>query len=136
MNRHRGAVGALLLAAACWAPPARPGATGATGAAPPAVARLPVRVDFVPPLRTPGAVWFACENGFSGSVAAPCSGVDLRLPPGPATLTLKTEGAARELVVVVVPGMPPVRWRLGPPPRRSAAAGNVPPGVASRPAPR
>lgn len=130
MSRRRWTAAALLLAAACGAPPAAPPVRAAVAE------RLPVRVDFVPPLRSPGSVWFACENGAGGSVAAPCSGVDLRLPPGPATLTLKHEGTVRELVVVVTRGMAPVRWRLGAAPRRRSDAGNGARGVAGRPAAR
>lgn len=124
--RRHPAVVALLLAAACGAPPAP------TGGRSPAPERLPVRVDFLPPLRAPGALWYACENGSGGSVTAACSGVDLRLPPGPATLTLKADGAVREHVVVVTRGMAPVRWQLAPPASRGAATGNRAPTVAGR----
>jgi hypothetical protein len=130
MSRRRWIVAALLAAGACGAPPA------ASDTRAPAVERLPVRVDFVPPLQWPGSVWFACETGAGGSVAAPCSGVDLRLPPGPATLTLKADGMVRELVIVVARAMPPVRWRLGAPPQPRSAAGNGARGVARRPAGR
>lgn len=129
-RRRHPAVAAMLLAAACGVPPSPP-----TPGAPVAVL-LPVRVDFVPPLRRPGALWFACENGAGGSVSAACSGVDLRLPPGPATLTLKADGAVREHVVVVTRGMAPVRWRLEPASTRRAAAGNSAPTVAGHRTPR
>ncbi|MBM3962096.1 MAG: hypothetical protein FJ306_09395 [Planctomycetes bacterium] len=121
---------AALLLVACGVPPSPP----PPGA--PVAVRLPVRVDFVPPLRMPGALWFACENGTGGSVSAACSGVDLRLPPGPATLTLKADGAVREFVVVVTRGMAPVRWRLEPAPTRRAAAGKSAPTMAGRRTPR
>jgi hypothetical protein len=130
MSRRRWLAVALLAAAGCAAPPARSGAQA------PSAERLPVRVDFVPPLPWPGALWFACEAGAAGSVSAPCSGVDLSLPPGPATLTLKADGTVRELVVVVTRGMAPVRWQLGASPPRGSAAGNGARGVAGRPARR
>ncbi|MFN9946955.1 MAG: hypothetical protein ACK56S_08910, partial [Planctomycetota bacterium] len=80
---------------------------------------LPVRVDFVPPLRRPGALWFACENGAGGSVSAACSGVDLRLPQGPATLTRAADGAVPVHVGVGTRCVAHVRWRVGPTPARS-----------------
>ena len=129
-RRCHPALAALMLAVACGAPPAPP----PSGA--PVADRLPVRVDFLPPLLAPGALWFACENGSGGSVSAACSGVDLRLPPGPATLTLRADGVVREHVVVVTRGMAPVRWRLAPASKRRAAAGKSAPTVAGRRTPR
>lgn len=133
----RAALFAALLAA-CAAPPAdRPeGAAATTGPAPAVAERLPVRVEFEPPLRAPGELRYACESGFAGVVATPPTGVDLRLPSGPATLVLVADGATRELAVTVAPGMTPVRWRLAPDVRVRPDDGIVDAGVATRPARR
>lgn len=129
---------AFALLVACAAPPAeaRAGDGPAAGAASDTAQRLPVRVEFEPALRAPGEVRFACESGFVGVVAAPPTGVDLRLPPGPATLVLVADGADRELAVTVAPGMPPVRWRLASALRVRTSDGIVDAGVATRPARR
>lgn len=122
-----------VLACACAAPEAS--SAGSASAAPGLAVvaeRLPVRVEFEPPLRAPGEVRYACESGFGGVVAAPPSGVDLRLPSGPATLTLVADGATRELALAVAPGMAPVRWLLTPARRIRAGDGIVDAGVAAR----
>ncbi len=138
MSRATAAGLLLALLAACAAPPAGepPVAGAAADAAPIAAERLPVRVEFEPALRAPGELRYACESGFVGVVAAPPTGVDLRLPSGPATLVLVADGATRELAVTVVPGMPPVRWRLAPTLRVRTGDGIVDAGVATRPARR
>jgi hypothetical protein len=128
-----------VLLAGCAAPAA--GAVDGAGpraapAAPDAAERLPVRVEFEPPLRAPGELRYACESGFAGVVAAPPTGVDLRLPSGPATFTLVADGATRELAVAVAPGMAPVRWPLAPALRIRAGDGIVDADVAARTARR
>jgi len=134
----RAAVPAAALVAllvGCAAPPADEPAGPSTNPGHGSVVaaeRIPLRVEFEPPLRAPGELRYACESGFAGVVAAAPSGVDLRLPPGPATFVLVADGATREFAVTVVPGMPSVRWRLAPAVRVRTGDGIVDPGVALR----
>ena len=65
-------------------------------------ATVSLRVDFEPPLAEPGLLFVEHECGLRLRVATGRSGVDLELPPGPASLRLTADG--REWAVPVVVG--------------------------------
>lgn len=96
-----------------------PGPQAAAGIPEGARGRLPVHVEFVPPLAAPGQLRIAHECGEQGVVATGCISVDLRLPPGPVVFVLQAGGASHELAATVAPGMAAIVWNLGPAPRTS-----------------
>lgn len=102
------AAGAALLLAACAAP------REAGASAEPARGRIPVRIEFEPPLRAPAVLHYAHECGESLDVATSCTGADLELPPGPVTFRLASEGSQAELAASVAAGMAPIVWRWRP----------------------
>ncbi len=77
--------------------------------------RVAVRIDFEPALREPGELEVAHECGERFVLAAPRSGVELRLRPGPVALVLHAAGRRHEWVLRVGPGMAPVVWELAEP---------------------
>ena len=79
----------------------------------PNAARLPVRVEFVPPLAAPGQLRVAHECGEQLVVATRCSSVDLWLPPGPVVFVLQEGGTSHEYAATVAPGMAAIVWNLG-----------------------
>ena len=100
--------------------PSRP-AGRAASSLPTAAGRIVVTLLFDPPLDTDGEVVAVHESGVVVATRAWPSGVELLLPPGPATVRLVGVGGGGELVVHVAMGMAPVvwRWRGGAdPPRR------------------
>lgn len=81
--------------------------------------RIAVRIEFEPVLPEPGELEVAHECGERFVVATARTGVDLRLRPGPAALTLQVAGVRRACALRILAGMPPVLWHLD-------AAGNTP----------
>ncbi|HZN41046.1 MAG TPA: hypothetical protein VFD82_19725 [Planctomycetota bacterium] len=75
-------------------------------------ARLPVHVEFVPPLAAPGQLRIAHECGEQLVVTTACSSVDLWLPPGPVVFVLQAGGRAHEYAATVAPGMAAIVWNL------------------------
>jgi len=83
--------------------------------APPAVAsRLPLRLEFAPPLAAPAVLRWAHECGDVGEIRSGCAGVELTLPPGPVAFELVVAGVRHELVVRVAASLPVVVWDLAP----------------------
>jgi hypothetical protein len=62
---------------------------------------VPLRVDFEPPLAEPGVLFVEHECGLRLQVVTGRSGVDLQLPPGPASLRLEAEGQEWAMPTVV-----------------------------------
>ena len=92
---------------------------GACAGAPPVAAvpgslreRIVVQFEFEPPLREPTLLHYAHECGEQGEVRTGCSGVELRLLPGPVALAMVVDGRRRELAVTVRAGLPPMLWRI------------------------
>lgn len=81
-------------------------------------ARLPVHVEFVPPLAAPGQLRIAHECGEQLVVTTACSSVDLWLPPGPVVFVLQAGVTSHEYAATVAPDMPPIVWNLDTPPRQ------------------
>jgi hypothetical protein len=79
----------------------------------PDAARLPVHVEFVPPLAAPGELSIAHECGEHLVVATRCSSVDLWLRPGPVAFVLHEGGKSHELAATIAPGMAAIVWNLG-----------------------
>ena len=77
------------------------------------VARLPVRLEFEPPLAAPGRLWIAHECGERREIATGCASVDLTLPPGPVVFVLLEGGRSHECAATVAAGMPAIVWQLG-----------------------
>lgn len=104
-----GLVGALLGGCAPFARPAEvprePSERSAGSERPTEVGTVALRVDFDPPLSVPGVLFVEHECGLRLRAATGYAGVDLRLPPGPASLRLQADG--REWVVPVVVGLVP-----------------------------
>ncbi len=83
--------------------------------APPAVAtRLPLRIEFAPPLAAPALLRWEHECGDVGEIRSGCAGVELTLPPGPVVFELVVAGRRHELVVRVAAALPFVVWDLAP----------------------
>jgi hypothetical protein len=106
VNGPRSALLLLGLAACAGAPPA-------TGPAAPA-ARVRVCLVFEPPLAEPGLLLVAHEAGPLERVATLRTGVDVWLPPGPASLRLTADGMVWERPLVVGATAAEVVWHLPP----------------------
>ena len=76
-------------------------------------ARLPVHVEFVPPLLAPGQLRIAHECGEQFVVTTTCTAVDLMLRPGPVAFVLQEGGTSHEYAATVAPGMAAIVWNLG-----------------------
>ena len=79
----------------------------------PATVRLPVHVEFVPPLAAPGQLRIAHECGEQLLVTTACSSVDVSLPPGPVVFVLLEGGRSHEHAATIAPGMGAIVWNLG-----------------------
>lgn len=101
----RGWLPPLLLAVGCAGP-------APSGASPPPAARVPVRIEFEPALRSPGELRYTHECGEQGTVPTACSAVELTLPAGPAALVLLADGRRHELVLRVGGAPQTVVWQL------------------------
>ena len=106
MNAPRPALLLLALAACAGVPPA-PG--------PPApAARVRICLVFEPPLDEPGWLTVDHEAGAREQVATQRSGVDVWLPPGPASLRLAAGGKVWQRPLVVGASGAEVVWHLAP----------------------
>jgi hypothetical protein len=103
-----GWLGAAL--AACSGAPPPSGSSSPPPAATPAAHAVPVAIEFEPALIAPGTLVAVHENGQRVEVPAAPTGVEIALPPGPASIELVTGGARYELVVHVTAGMAPLCW--------------------------
>ena len=93
----------LLLAVACTAP-----VEPLPAPSPPALLRM--TIVFEPPLAEPAHLVVSHESGWRWRGEVAPSGVELDLPPGPASLLLEVGEQLSERVVRVAPGMPTVVW--------------------------
>ncbi|HEB53897.1 MAG TPA: hypothetical protein ENI87_11650 [bacterium] len=84
---------------------------GELEAVPPRARSEPCRVtiEFDPPLPVGAELVVRHESGFTVRLQVPPSGVDLRVPQGPATLVLHLAGTRRETVLRAADGTV-LRW--------------------------
>ncbi|HEU4420579.1 MAG TPA: hypothetical protein VFT55_16695 [Planctomycetota bacterium] len=75
-------------------------------------ARVPVRLEFEPPLAAPGQLRVAHECGEQLVVTTTCTAVDLMLRPGPVVFVLLGD-RSHEYAASIAEGMPAIVWPLG-----------------------
>jgi len=100
---------ALVLLGGCAQPEPAPG----LGTEPVEVARLPVRLEFEPPLSAPGQLRIGHECGERRVMTTGCASAELTLPPGPVVFVLLEGGRSHEFAATVAAGMPAIVWQLG-----------------------
>ncbi len=98
------------LLAACAAAPAGGGAVDAREVV---THRVRVRITFEPPLVEPGWLVVEHESGVRERLPTSRSGVEVMLPPGPASLRLEVGGRVWERPVVAAEKGAEIVWRWG-----------------------